>query len=68
MWGVRVGRNVTVVFRPALFHNTVTKETRFTPEQHAVYACACVTGSCLSVSASLLLSRVYVRVTKLSDR
>lgn len=26
MRGVRVGRNVIVVFRPVLFHNTVTKE------------------------------------------
>lgn len=58
MWGVRVGRNVIVVFRPVLFHNTVTKETHFIPEQHTVSACACVTGSCLSVSASLLLSLV----------
>lgn len=26
MGGVRVGRNAIVVFRPVLFHNTVTKE------------------------------------------
>lgn len=49
-WGVGVGRNVIVVFRPVLFHNTVTTETHFIPEQRI---CLCLCDRFLSLCVCL---------------
>lgn len=50
VWGVRMGKNVIVIFRPVLFHNTVTKETHFIPEQRI---CLCLCDRFLSICVCL---------------